>query len=79
MFSPNTDSLGCQPFKGASWTLILGLPLNDTIKRLLLVLDPFLIPIFGLVYSIYASIISNPISYNLTFLLYQWLNLLVIY
>ena len=49
VFSPNTDSLGCQPFKGASLTLFLGLPLRDTIKGLLLVLGPFLIPMFGLV------------------------------
>ena len=48
MFSPNTDSLGCQPFKGASWALVLGLPLRDTIKGLLLVLSPFLILTFGL-------------------------------
>ena len=40
MFSPNTDSLGCQPFKGASWALVLGLPLRDTIKGLLLVSGP---------------------------------------
>ena len=49
MFSPNTDSLGCQSFKGASWALVLSLPLRDTIKGLLLVLDPFLITTFGLV------------------------------
>ena len=49
MFSPKTNSLGCQPFKGASWALVLGLPLRDTIKSLLLVLGPFLIPTFGLV------------------------------
>ena len=42
VFSPNTDSLGC-------WALVLGLPLRDTIKGLLLVLGPFLIPTFGLV------------------------------
>ena len=47
MFSPNQDSLGCQPFKGASWALVLGLPLRDTIKSLLLVLSLFLIPTFG--------------------------------
>ena len=49
MSSPNTDSLGCHPFKGASWALVLGLPLRDTIKGLSLVLGPFLIPTFGLV------------------------------
>ena len=64
MFSPNTDSLGCQPFKGANWALISGLPLRDTIKGLLLVLDPFLIPTFGLVSWAYTPIISNPINYN---------------
>ena len=48
MFSPNTDSLGYQPFKGASWALILDLPLKDTIKSLLLILGPFLILTFGL-------------------------------
>ena len=41
VFSPNMDSLGCQPFKGASWALVLGLPLRDTIKGLFLVLGPF--------------------------------------
>ena len=61
VFSPNTDSLGYQPFKGASWALILGLPLRDTIKGLLLVLGPFLIPTFRLVSWACASIISNPI------------------
>ena len=50
MFYPNTDFLGCQPFKGANWALVLGLPLRDTIKDLLLVLDPILIPIFKLVF-----------------------------
>ena len=44
MFSLNMDSLGYQHFKGASWTLVLGLPLRDTIKGLSLVLGPFLIP-----------------------------------
>ena len=46
---PNTDSLGGQPFKGASWALVLGLPLRDTITGLFLVLGPFLIPMLGLV------------------------------
>ena len=63
MFSPNTDSLGYQPFKGVSWALILGLPLRDTIKGLLLVLGPFLIPTFGLVSWACAPIISNPIRF----------------
>ena len=49
MFSSNKDSLGCQSFKGTNWALVLGLPLRDTIKGPLLVLDPFLIPTFGLV------------------------------
>ena len=62
MFSPNTDSLGCQPFKGASCALVLGLPLRDTIKGLLLVLGPFLIPTVGLVSCVCTPIISNPIS-----------------
>ena len=62
MFSPNTDFLGCQPFKGASWAIVLGLTLRDTIKGLLVVLDPFLIPTFGLVSWACAPIISNPIS-----------------
>ena len=48
MFSSNTDSLGYQSFKGASWALVLGMPLRDTIKGLLLVLGSFLIPMFGL-------------------------------
>ena len=38
MFSSNTDSLGYQSFKGASWTLVLGLHLGDTIKGLTLIL-----------------------------------------
>ena len=62
VFSPNTDSLGRQPFKGASWALVLGLPLRDTIKGLFLVLGPFLIPMFGIVSLVCAPIISNPIS-----------------
>ena len=62
VFSPDTNSLGCQPFKGASWALVLGLPLRDTIKSLLLVLSPFLIPTFGLVSWAYVPFISNPIS-----------------
>ena len=49
VFSSYTDSLGCQPFKGASWALVLGLPLRDTIKDLLLVLGPFLIPFWACV------------------------------
>ena len=57
MFSPNTDSLGCQPFKGANWALVSGLPLRDTIKGLLLVLGPFLILTFGLVSWACAPII----------------------
>ena len=67
MFSPNTDSLGYQPFKGASWVLVLGLPLRDTINGLLLVLGPFLIPSFGLVSWACVPIISNPISYRYEF------------
>ena len=63
VFSPNTNSLDCQPFKGVSWALVLGLPLRDTIKGLLLVLGPFLIPTFGLVSWACAPFISNPISY----------------
>ena len=62
VFSPNTDSLGCQPFKGVSWTLVLGLPLRDTIKGLLLVPGSFLIPAFGLLSWACAPIISNSIS-----------------
>ena len=60
MFSPNTDSLGYQPFKVASWALVLGLSFKDTTKGLLLVLGPFLIPTFGLVSWACAPIISNP-------------------
>ena len=67
MFSPNTDSLGSQPFKGASWALVLGLSLRDTIKGLLLVLGPFLIQMFGLVSWACAPIISNLISCPLAF------------
>ena len=59
MFSPNTDSLSYQPIKGASWALVLGM--RDTIKGLLLVLDPFLIHTFGLRSWTCAPIISNPI------------------
>ena len=48
MFSSNMDSLGYQVFKGVSWAFVLGMNLGDTIKDLLLVLDSFLIPMFGL-------------------------------
>ena len=48
MFSPNTDSLGYQSFKGASCALALGLHLGNAIRGLLLVLGPFLILAFGL-------------------------------
>ena len=44
MFSSNTDSLGYQSFKGASWVLVLGLYLGDTIKGLTLVLGPLFNP-----------------------------------
>ena len=64
MFSLNTDSLGCQYFKGTSRALVLGMPLRDTIKSLLLVLDLFLTSTFGLVSWICAHIISNLIKYN---------------
>ena len=50
-------------FKGANWALVLGLPLRDTIKGLLLVPNPILIPKFGLVSWACAPIISNPINY----------------
>ena len=62
MFSSNKDSLGCQSFKGASWALVLGLHLRDTIKGLLPALGPFLIPTFGHVSWSCAPIISNLIS-----------------
>ena len=62
MFSYNTDSLGYQFFKGASWALVSGLHLRDTIKGLLLVLDPFLTPMFGLASWACAPLISNPIN-----------------
>ena len=61
-FFSNTDSLGHQSFKGASWALVLGLPLRDIIKSLSLVLGPFLIPTFGFISWVCAPIISNPIS-----------------
>ena len=64
VFSPNTDSLGCKPFKGANWALVLGMPLRDTIKGLLLVSGPILIPTFGLVSWACAPIISNCINFN---------------
>ena len=44
VFSSNTDSLGYQYFKGASWVLVSGLHLEDTIKGLTLVLGPLLNP-----------------------------------
>ena len=44
VFSSNTDSLGYQSFKGASWTLVSDLHLRDTIKGLTLVLDPLFNP-----------------------------------
>ena len=49
MFSSNTDSLGYESFKGASWALASGLYLGDAIKGLLLVLGSFFIPMFGLI------------------------------
>ena len=49
VFSPNTNSLGYQPFKGANWALVSGLPLRDNIKGPLLVPSSFLIPTFELV------------------------------
>ena len=49
--------------EGASWALVLGLPLRDTTKGLLLVLDPFLFLTFELVSWAYAPIISNPIRH----------------
>ena len=62
MFSSNMDSLGYQSFKRVSWALVLGLHLGDIIKGLLVVLSPFLIPIFGLASWICAPIILNPIE-----------------
>ena len=64
VFSPNTDSLGYQPFKGAIWALVLGLLLRDTIKGILLALGPFLIPTFRLVSWACAPIISNPVKFE---------------
>ena len=61
VFSPNMDSLGCQPFKWVNWALVLGLYLRDVIKDLLLVLSRF-----GLRYWVYAPIISNTIKYYST-------------
>ena len=49
VFSPNMDSLGCQPFKGVNWALVLGLYLGDVIKGLLLALGPFLISFWACV------------------------------
>ena len=62
MFSSNTDSLGYQSFKGASWAFVSGLHLGNTVKGLLLALGPFLIPMFGLATWACAPIISNPIK-----------------
>ena len=62
MFSSNTYSLGYQSFKGVSWALVLGLHLGDTIKGILLVLGPFLIPMFGLASWSITPNISNPIN-----------------
>ena len=64
MFSFNKNSLGYQSFKWASWVLVSGLYLGDTINSPLLVLGPFLIPMFGLASWAYAAIISNPIKYT---------------
>ena len=61
MFFFNTDSLGYQSFKGASWALGSGLHMGDAIRGLLLVLCSFLIPTFRLASWAYAPIISNPI------------------
>ena len=67
MFSSDTDSLGYQSFKGASWVLVSGLHLGDTIKGLLLVLGLFLIPMFGLASWACAPIISNLFGTNFRF------------
>ena len=64
MFSFNTDSLGYQSFKRVNWALVLGQHIGDTIKGLLLVLGPFLLPTFGLVSWACAPVISNPIRFN---------------
>ena len=63
MFSSYTGSLGYQSFKGVSWALVSDLHLGDIVKGLLLVLCPFLIPMFGLASWACAPIISNPIRY----------------
>ena len=44
MFSSNTDSLGYQFFKGASWALVSGLHLGDTIDST----GPVFNPVLGL-------------------------------
>ena len=62
MFSSNTDSLGYQSFKGASWALVFSLHLGDTIKGLTLVLG---LLTFGFVSWACAPIISNPINYEI--------------
>ena len=62
MFSSNTDSLGYQSFKRASYALVSGLHLGDTIKGLLLVLVQFLIPMFRHTSWVCTPIISNPIN-----------------
>ena len=62
MFSPNINSLDCQPFKWVSWVLVSDLSLRNSIKSILLVQGPFLIPTFELVSWVCAPIISNPIS-----------------
>ena len=83
MFSSNTDSLGYQTFKWASWALVSGLHLGGTIKDLLLVLSPFLIQMFGLTFWACTPIISNPIRNGRILLVnkyfYIYHNLLVIF
>ena len=79
MFAPNMDSLGCQPFKGVNWALVLGLYLRDVIKGpalvLGLLLNPFLSLAFGLVFCAYAPIILNPINFYLLLFLYCYLEI----
>ena len=60
MFFSYTDSLGYQSFKRASWALVSGLHLRDTIKGLLLILGPFLIMMFEIASWACALLFQTP-------------------
>ena len=57
MFSSNTDSLGYQSFKGASWALVSGLYLGDSIKGLFTSTGPVFNP------DVWACVLGLRVGY----------------